>query len=263
MSFQPVIPAGGLVGWAFLKRTATKQEAALAAAPQEQRDTAYFAQTIGSVKTAADLVDDRRLLRVALGAFGLEDDIGNRFFIRKVLEEGTLSRDALANRLTDERYKSLSKAFGFGDFAVPRTALSGFSDEIIASYRAQAFERAVGEQNDDLRLAMNMTRELEGIAQSTASEATKWFRVMGNPPLRQVFETALGLPASFGRLDLDQQLETFQDKVQRRFGTRDIADFESSDRREALAQAFLLRSQIAIGAGFSPAQAALSLLQAP
>ena len=41
------------------------------------------------MKSAADLVADRRLLKVALGAFGLEGEIDKKAFIRKVLEEGT------------------------------------------------------------------------------------------------------------------------------------------------------------------------------
>ena len=83
------------------------------------RDTDYFAAKIGEIDSAEQLVSDRRLLSVALGAFGLHADIDNKYFIRKVLEDGVLKEDALANRLTDERYKSLTKAFGFGDFSVP------------------------------------------------------------------------------------------------------------------------------------------------
>jgi hypothetical protein len=61
-------------------------------------------------------VGDRRLLEVALGAFGLDDDIRNRFFIRKVLEEGTTSPSRrFANRLSDKRYLALAETFGFGD----------------------------------------------------------------------------------------------------------------------------------------------------
>ena len=81
MSFQPVIPAAGLAGWRFLERTYDAQFSAFNAAPELVRDTDYFAANITTVSSAEDLVSDRRLLRVALGAFGLENDIDNRFFI--------------------------------------------------------------------------------------------------------------------------------------------------------------------------------------
>ncbi|MBW6496595.1 MAG: DUF1217 domain-containing protein, partial [Burkholderiaceae bacterium] len=103
--------------------------------PQLLRDTAYFEARIGSVNSAEELVADRRLLRVALGAFGLQDDINNRFFIRKVLEGGVIQPDSLANKLGDDRYREMSRAFGFGDLAVPSSKLSDFGPDITARYR--------------------------------------------------------------------------------------------------------------------------------
>lgn len=261
MSFQPVLPSGGMTGWAFLQRTQTAQTEAFSNSPAISRKTGYFAENIASVRTAEDLVSDRRLLEVALGAFGLEDDINNQFFIRKVLEDGTLTTDALANKLTDDRYKNLSKAFGFGDFATPRTVLSGFAEEITSEYQRQSFAVAVGEQDQALRLALNMQHSLKDIAGGTSGDTAKWYRVMGNPPLRSVFEGALGLPGSFGRLDLDQQLGVFQDKTARVFGDETISQFTDSAALEKLAQTFLLRQQISDTSGLSSAQAALTLLQ--
>lgn len=261
MAFQPVIPMGGLVGWVFLNRTLERQSAAFEAAPETTRDTAYFAEKIGEIDTAEQLVSDRRLLRVALGAFGLQDDIDNRFFVRKILEEGTINPDAFANRMSDERYKAFSKAFGFGDFSVPRTKLSYFADEIIGLYRDRSFEAAVGEQDETLRLALNAKRELAEISSDSGSEDTKWFRVMGNAPLRKVFETAFGLPSGFGQLDLDQQLETFRDTAGRQLGNGEIAQFTDETAVEKLVQRFLVRAQVAGTQTTTAGTIALTLLQ--
>ena len=81
---------------------------------------------------------------MALTAYGLEGDINNKAFIRKVLEDGTLKEGALANRLADKQYQKLSAAFGFGDFPVPRSKLSDFADKTLALYRTRQFETAVG-----------------------------------------------------------------------------------------------------------------------
>ena len=145
------------------------QTAVFNASTDMKRDEDYFRAKIGKITTAEQLVNDRRLLKVALGAFGLDSDIGNKFFIRKVLEDGTLTPGALANRLADKQYQKLSASFGFGDFAVPSTKLSDFPDKILMAYRARQFEAAVGEQNPDLRLAMNVQRELPGIADKSNS----------------------------------------------------------------------------------------------
>jgi hypothetical protein len=262
MSFAPVIPFGGYAGWTFLKRTMATQQAALAAAPEQQRDTAYFRENIGAVSTAEQLVSDRRLLKVALGAFGLEADLNNRFFIRKVLEDGTLKDGALALRLADPRYRELSAAFGFGDFTTPNTKLSDFAEKTLAAYAQRGFEAAVGQQNDTMRLALNAEREVAVLAGRTSSEDTKWFTVMGSKPLRQVFQTVLGLPASFASIDLDQQLTVLKEKTERVFGSPTVSQFADPGAMDKLLRTFLTRSDAATGSASAQNSLALQLLQA-
>lgn len=262
MTFQPVIPFGGMAGWAFLQRTQTNQQAAFETAPLIQRDTEYFAENIGNVTTAKELVDDFRLLKVALGAFGLDDDIGNKYFIEKILDDGSIETDALANRMSDKRYLELTKAFGFGDFSTPNTQLSDFAENTIAAYKTRQFEVAVGEQDSDLRLSMSLERDMETILDKETTPDGLWYSVMGNPPLRQVFETALGLPSSFGVLDLGQQLTAFRDKTQAAFGESEISQFADPDQLEELNRLFLVRAQIQAGtASMSSGSIALVLLQ--
>lgn len=261
MSFQPVVPASGYAGWSFLTRTRAAQQAAFDRNPVQRRDEDYFRQKIGSVRTAADLVSDRRLMTVALGAFGLDADINARAFIEKVLSDGTLKTAALSNRLADKRYAEMSRAFGFGDYTIPRTALSDFPDAILARYRANRFEASVGEVSPDMRLALNAQRELPLIAAKAQSADTKWFTIMGSPPLRTVVQTAFGLPKSFSSVDLDQQLTVFRDRAERYLGTSDPSVLADPAKAEALVRLYLVRSQVAAGAVTSSGAAALSLLQ--
>lgn len=261
MSFAPVIPFDGYAGWRFLKRTQATQEAALAATSTSRRDEDYFRQTIGTIRTAEALVSDRRLLGVALKAFGLEADIGSKAFIRKVLEEGTLTPGALANRLADKQYRAFSAAFGFGDYAIPRTQLSDFSDRILEQYRSRTFETAVGEQNGDMRLALAAERELPGLAAQRSSDEVKWFTILGSKPLRKVFETALGMPSGFAGLDLDRQLGMLRDKADRAFGSASAAQFSDPAMVDKLIQRFLVRAQATSGASLSGPSAALTLLR--
>lgn len=261
---QPVIPTGGLPGWRFLERTYDRQFEAYAQNPVVERDTEYFLENISSITSAEDLVADRRLLSVALGAFGLQDDINNRYFIQKILSDGTSADDALANRLSDERYKRLSEAFGFGPQAVPRVLLEDAMQEVADQYLAQSFEIAVGEQDNDMRLALNLQRELGELANRDISDDAKWFTIMGNPPMRSVFETALGLPSSVGQLDIDRQLEIFKDRADAQLGGFSFDQFaqQDSDAIDALTTRFLARSQLnQITTSYSPAATALTLLQ--
>ena len=246
----------------FLTRTLDNQKEAFANSSEIAREVDYFKENISKIQTAEDLVADRRLLKVALESFGLGEDINNKFFIRKVLEDGTSADDALANRLSDKRYLEFSKAFGFGDLPVPNTVLSDFGSKITSAFKERQFEAAIGDQNEDFRLALGIERDLTDIAGKDLQEDTLWFTVMGNPPLRKVFETAFNLPESFGTLDLDKQLETFKDKAQSAFGDSGIKQFASTEKLKDLTQLFLLRADVqALNLNLGSSQTALTLLQ--
>ena len=190
-----MIPLGGIAGWRFLQRTQATQQAAFEKGPELQKDIAYFTEKIGAITSAADLVADRRLLKVALGAFGMDSEIDKKAFIRKVLVEGTTDPKALASRLTDKSYARLSDAFGFGEAGGPNTADAGFATTITAAYKTHAFEVAVGDADNNMRLAMNFRREVAALA-ARGEDGASWYNILGSKPLRQVFEKAFGLPAS-------------------------------------------------------------------
>ena len=69
----------------------------IAERPPVERETAYYLENIGSVRSIDDFMADRRLVDFALTAYGLEDMAYAKAFIRTVLEEGVDSADALAN----------------------------------------------------------------------------------------------------------------------------------------------------------------------
>lgn len=261
MSFQPVLPLSGYAGWRFLARTAETQRELVASAPATRRDTAAFRERIGRTLTADALIGDRALLRVALGAFGFEADLNNRAFLRKVLESPSADPKSLANRLADKRYLDFARAFGFAEPGGPFTRRAGFGERIVAAYQTRQFEIAVGQKDEAMRLALTAERELAGLADRRAPADALWFSVMGNPPLRQVFETALGLPRSFGALDIDRQLATFRDKLDRAVGDGEIAQFADPRRREDLVRLFLLRSETQSAPSATAAATALSLVR--
>ena len=78
-----------------------------------------------------------------------------------------------------------------------------------------------------MRLALNAQRELPLIGQGTGSNRTKWFSLMGTPPLRTVMEGALGLPKSFAVLPIDKQLDVLLERSESILGTNDISELGS------------------------------------
>lgn len=264
MTFQPIVPLTGYAGWTLLNRTLDTQLETFARNPVNDRDIAHFRENIGLIVSAEELVSDYQLLRVALGAFGLQDDLPNRAFIRKALEEGTSSTDAFVNRLADKRYREFSEAFGFGEAAIPKTLEPGFADDILARFERVEFEVAVGEQNEEMRLALNLQRQLPELAadiESVEDIDTAWLSILGNPPLRAAMETALGLPSSIGAVDIDQQVEAFREKSRTVLGTDDLRDIVTEGGIENVIQNYLGRAQLAtISNVASPGSIAVTLL---
>ena len=261
MSFAPVIPSSGLTGWRFLQATYDRQIEEFRKSPLQTREIEYFRNTIHSVSTAKELVADRRLMGVALGAFGLQDDINSRAFIRSILESDPDDRMSLVNRISDPRYKDLADAFAFRSPFGPNTSNSGFAASITSRYETLGFEIAVGQVSQDIRLALSAQRELSELAKENGSENTKWYKAMGRPPVRAFLETALGLPEGFGKIDLDQQLSSLKAKSKGYFGITSFKDFSDDHVMDKVVQRFQLLTQINNNSHMSSASIALQLLQ--
>lgn len=264
MFFQPVVGAGGYSGWLVLQRTEPRQREIFEQSPSLQRNVDYFRENIQNAVTAKDLISDRRLLTVALGAFGLDDELNKQAFVQKILEEGTETDDTFANRLNEPKFIALADAFGYGNASAGANIIAdGFSDDIISRYKARAFDLAVGEVDNDARLALNYRREIDGIVSEDSSQETIWFRIMGQQPIREVLETALNLPSEISQLDIDRQRELFEDKAAQVLGSSDPAILSDPDVMDDLLRRFFLIRQTENGpTSTTPGFSALSLLQA-
>lgn len=261
MTFQPSVPLGGIGGWKLLQRTEASQREVFAKSPDLARELQYFRDNIAAADTAEALVSDRRLLRVALGAFGLEDEIDKGAFIRKALEGGSTS-DSFAGRLVDPKWKRFSKAFGYGDLAGTRVGFGTFPDTIAAAYETQRFETAVGDSDENLRLALYFRREISRHANGAEPDGYTWFEALGDTPLRTVLEKALGLPSSFGQLDIDRQRDEMRSRLDDLVGDSSLAVFNDPEAVEKVITRYLARAEAENGPNAStPGYGALTLLQ--
>ncbi|MFC3118689.1 DUF1217 domain-containing protein [Jhaorihella thermophila] len=146
------------------------------------------------------------------------------------MSDGTSSPSALANKMTDSRYRRFSAAFGFGVGEIVQTGNRAGMETIVQQWRSSQFEIAVGEQDDTMRIALYAERQLDALATRATNDETKWFTIMGEPPLRALFETALGLPSAFARLDIDKQLEILRDRTRAVTGDSSVAQFAAQEK---------------------------------
>jgi len=261
--FQPTAGIGGLPGWFVLQRTEARQREVFERSPVIERDVDYFRENISKALTAKDLVNDRRLLTVALGAFGLGDEINKKAFVEKILDEGTEESDAFANRLNEPRFKALAEAFGYGNIQGGSSVLlESFREDMIARFKVREFDRAVGEGDNDMRLALNFRREISELVDPDTTEKTAWFQIMGQQPLREVLATAFNIAPSVAQLDIDRQQEIFADRARSLLGSSDPAQFDDPEVVDEMLRRFFLMRQLESGPSSStPGYGALILLQ--
>lgn len=221
---------------------------------------AYFEENIASVESLDDFLADPDLLKVALGAFGAEDRINTPALLKQALQDGGTGPGALANVLGDKGLAKLSQAFGFD--TQPKTALQGanFADTIIDNHQWQLFEEAVSNVDPAIGTALSFQRAAPSLAALSSSDTTKWYNVLGDTMMRDVFETALGLPSGFSQIDLDKQLEMITEKAESRFGITSFSDLEDTELLNKVIHGYLLQSQVSQTTGTGSNQIALTLL---
>ncbi|MEM6621257.1 MAG: DUF1217 domain-containing protein [Pseudomonadota bacterium] len=262
MPLPPAIPLTGIGGLRFLDRTYDRQFEIFNRSPDIAREIEYFEQNAGSITSVDDLMADRRILNVVLGAFGLDEDVGKNAFIRKVVEEGTIDPEAFANRLVDPRYREMSEFLALGDLGNAFERPSEIT-ELVDRYKERQFELSVGDVDFDLRLALNFRREAEATVNRISDPDSAWLGLLGSRPLRSVLEGALNLPTEFGTADLDQQVEEVKRRMDNLFDVTSPTDLLESEVLDQVVDRFLANSQITNGVlGPSVRGAtALSLLQ--
>ncbi|MDA7827280.1 DUF1217 domain-containing protein [Rhodobacteraceae bacterium] len=259
MAFTPMVPSKGVVGWNFLKSTYARQKEIFLKSPEVSRDLERASASMTSVGSVDALLADRTNLKIVLGAFGLEKDIDNRYFIKKIIESDSADPKSLANRMSDQRYKDLANSMA--ELHATGSISLASTRRLIAEYETKSFEVAVGDQSNEMRLALNAEREMVTLAQSDASENTKWYKILGTPPLRTVIQTYLRLPSSIAKLDLDTQKEMFANKLQSRLGIESLSNLSDPGVMKKLVQGYLMQSQINTSSDVSGSMTALTLLK--
>lgn len=215
--------------------------------PEVARETEYFRSRIGEVETADDLISDFRLYRYVMTAFDLGEVASQKALVNKVLSEDTSDPGALANRLADTKFKELATAFGFGVAGNLKLKLPNFLGEVEARYGRVSAELSAGEANNDARLAAYFQRKIV--------DASSWYDVLADKPMREVVFTALQLPDAMQTMDVDRLAQ----ELEKRFA---FEFFQDADRRDEFIRRFAIFSDLSNPDFNTPGSAAVQLLTA-
>jgi len=174
--------------------------------PEVKAGTDYYQANIGNVKNVDDLLKDRKLLTVALGAYGLESQVGAKGLLKKLLSEDPTASGSLAQRMADPRYQNFAKAFASlrsdGGASIRQQASI---DSVVGAYRQSQFEKAVGRNDTSARQALYFARVAPQATQSI-------YQVLTDKTLSAVVREAYGLPKEAAALDVKQQIRQLESK---------------------------------------------------
>ncbi len=175
----------------------SRQQAATAAQGDVKTTTNYYLANIGKVKSVSDFVNDYQLFSYAMKAFGLSDMTYAKGLMTKVLEGGVTSSKALANTLSDPRYRAFATAFNFAADGEATTTTTAATTGTTSKYIEQTLEDDQAKTNQGVSNALYFSRH--------ASSITSVYGLLADSTMLSVVETAYGISTTLGQSDIDTQ----------------------------------------------------------
>ena len=175
----------------------SRQQAATAAQGDVKSATNYYLANIGKAKTVAQFVNNYQLFSYAMKAFGLSDMTYAKGLMTKVLNGGVTSSSALANTLSDPRYKAFATAFDFAANGATTTTSTAATTGTTAKYVEQTLEDNQAKTNPGVSNALYFSRH--------ASSVTSIYGLLADSTMLSVVETAYGISTTLGQSDIDTQ----------------------------------------------------------
>lgn len=209
--------------YAYLAKDLTKSLSAEAKDAQVARETKYYQDNIGKVKSVDDFMKDTRLFNYAMKAYGLEDMAYAKGFMKKVLNEGVTDKSAFANKLTDTRFKAFATAFNFETLGEYTTTTQAATTGVVDKYVRQTLEDSVGEQDEGTQLALYFQR--------MAPTVTSAYGLLGDTALWTVVKTVYGFPSEMSSADIDKQKKAVDAKL-------NVADLQDPAKVDKLLKRF-------------------------
>ncbi len=195
-----------------------------------QQAISYYKSHIGNVKSVQQIVQDPKLFSFLLTAFGLQSESNAPALIKQVIESDTSKRTSLANTLLDPRYSQMAKEFDYAQAGLANFAEPAVITDVVNRYLTNAYETSLDKDNTALHNAAYFLRNVGSI--------TNAYNILGDPVLRDVFETTTGLPAQIANQPVQDEARLVNSKVNiKLFETSGSSTSSSSTSSAALTSA--------------------------
>ena len=215
----------------------TREVAVAAKLPETLRDVIAFRKAVTKADTVAQALANPSVMKVLLTANGLSDQLPYAALARKVLLSDPADPKSLVNRLADRRWSAVVKTFEFATKGIERLKDPKVQDTLADGYAEVAWRRGLEAGTPGLSDALD--------ARERAAKFTTALQVLGDPVLRRVVTTALGIPQEIAFQELPAQERAITTRL-------DLKRLQEPKFVAVLVQRYLLerqRSALADGSG--------------
>ena len=203
----------------------TKEIASTAQQPQIARDIAAFNSAVAAAKDPATLLKDPAVMKVLLTANGLGDQLAYSALASKTMLSNVNDAKSLVNQLTDTRWKTAVQTYDFAN-----QGLSILQNPKVISTLGNAYAEVAWRQSLDATTP-GLSNALS-FRQSAAS-ITSVDQILGDPTLRTVITTTLGIPQQIAFQSLPTQERAINSQI-------DITKFKDPKFVENFTQRYLI-----------------------
>lgn len=209
---------------AAAEKNQTKQIAAEAKQPDVQRDLTAFRKAVASAKDVKSLLANPAVQKVLLTANGLADQIGSTALVTKALLSKTGDPKSLAAQLSPA-WKAAAATYNFASKGLAVLQDPNVLNTITSAYAKISWRKSLDATTPGLSDALTFRQ--------AAGAVTKADDILGDPVLRRVITTTLGIPREIAYQTLDAQEKAITSKL-------DIKQLKNKSFVETFARRYLI-----------------------
>jgi len=198
---------------------------ATAAQPTVLRDINAFTEGVKSATSVAQLLANPAVMKVLLTANGLGDQASYTALATKALTSDLTDPKSLANTLPNASWKSTAATYNFAT-----KGLSVIQDPNVIATITQAYAQVTWQKSQDANTP-GLSNALAFRAE--ASKITSTDQILGDPVMRDVVTTTLGLPLEIAF----QPITTQENAINSR---QDVTQFQDPKYVERFLQRYLI-----------------------
>ena len=206
----------------------TREIAAASKQPETLRDIISFTKAVAKATTIRQALDNPTVLKVFLTANGLSDQIPYAALAKKVLLSDPSDPKSLVNRLADRRWTAVVKTFQFATQGIAPLKDPKIQATLTDGYAEVAWRRGLETNTPGLSDVLDIR-----VRAKTFSNA---IQILGDPVMRRVVTTALGIPREIAFQELPAQERAITTRL-------DLKRLQEPKFVDTLVQRYLLERQ--------------------